>query len=252
MAADGVLLAGIRCPGPAAGGPGAPAFVIAHGFTNDTSSPSTRRVVLAFARHGPVLALDFRGHGRSGGRTSVGRDETLDLDAAIRLARSSGAAASPVVLVGFSMGGAVALRQAAIGGDPPDAVVAVSAPSRWYIRHTGPMRRVHWLLEHPAGPLVARALGIRLGTPWPQVPPTPLELIGRIAPIPLLLVHGAADRYFGVDQARALHRAAQGAGALWIEPGMGHGESGTSPDLVDRIAAWAQAATATSPRRDDR
>jgi alpha-beta hydrolase superfamily lysophospholipase len=181
VATDGVRLAGIGCPAPAAGGPGAPVFVIAHGFTNDTSSPSTRRVILSFARHGAVVALDFRGHGRSGGRTSVGRVETPDLDASLRRARSSGGAASPVVLVGFSMGGAVALRQAAIGLDPPDAVVAVSAPSRWYIRHTGPMRRVHWLLEHPAGPLVGRALGIRLGARWPQVPPTPLELIGRIA-----------------------------------------------------------------------
>lgn len=249
VSADGVSLAGIGCPEPTGGRPGAPVFVLAHGFTNDTSSPSTRRVLLAFARHGAVLALDFRGHGRSGGRTSVGRDETMDLDAAIRLARARHDR-RPVVLVGFSMGGAVALRQAAIGADRPDAVVAVSAPSRWYIRHTGPMRRVHWLLEHPIGPLVGRTLGIRLGAPWSQVPPTPLELISRIAPIPVLLVHGTADRYFGVDQARALRRASGGAAALWIEPGMGHAESGTSADLVGRIAAWAGSAVGAGSMSD--
>src|SRR5699024_5018563 len=111
-----------------------PAFVIGHGFTHDTAAPATRRVIAGFGRYGPVVALDFRGHGRSAGRSSVGRDETLDLDAAVRLARPL--TTGPVAVVGFSMGGAVALRQAAIGADPPDAVVAVSAPSRWYLRRT--------------------------------------------------------------------------------------------------------------------
>ncbi len=236
VAADGVRLAGVRCPGAGAG-----AFVVAHGFTHDTSAPAARRVIAGLARHGTVVALDFRGHGRSGGRTSVGRDETLDLDAAVRLAR--GSSPRPVTVVGFSMGAAVALRHAAIGDEPGDAVASVSAPSRWYIRHTAPMRRVHWLLEHPAGPLVGRALGVRLGRPWPTVPQTPLELMAAIPPRPLLLVHGDADRYFGPDEAIALHRAAGGAGSLWIEPGMGHAETATSPSLIERIATWARAAT---------
>ena len=246
VTADGVRLAGVRCTTPAVQGSDgdaaarAPAFVIAHGFTHDTSAPASRRVIAAFARHGPVVALDFRGHGRSAGRTSVGRDETLDLDAAVQLARPL--TAGPVVMVGFSMGGAVALRHAAIGDDPPDAVVAVSAPSRWYLRHTGPMRRVHWLLEHPVGPLVGRALGVRLGSPWPLVPPTPLELVDRIPPRPLLLVQGDADPYFGPDQAIALHRASGGAGPLWIERGMGHAEAATSAELIGRIAEWARTA----------
>jgi pimeloyl-ACP methyl ester carboxylesterase len=239
VTADGVRLSGLRCTSRAAD-PGSPAFVVAHGFTHGTAAPATRRVIAALARHGPVVALDFRGHGRSGGRSSVGRDETLDLDAAGRAARplSSG----PVAVVGFSMGAAVALRHAAVGADRGDAVVSVSAPSRWYIRHTSRMRRVHWLLEHPVGPLVGRALGVRLGEPWPEVPPTPLELVHRIPPLPMLLVHGAADRYFGTDEATALHRASGGAGPLWIEPGMGHAETATSTDLVDRIARWVASA----------
>src|SRR3954466_546040 len=64
--------------------PSGPAFVIGHGFTHSTNEPVTRAVLAAFAAHGGVLAADFRGHGRSGGRSSVGRDETLDLDAVVR------------------------------------------------------------------------------------------------------------------------------------------------------------------------
>jgi len=237
VTADGVRLTGLCCRSPASTGSDTPGFVVAHGFTHDTSAPSTRRVIARFARHGPVVALDFRGHGRSGGRSSVGRDETADLDTAVELVRPL--TAGPIVVVGFSMGGAVALRHAAVGARRPDAVASVSAPSRWYIRHTGPMRRVHWMLEHPVGPAVGRALGVRLGEPWATVPPTPLELMHLIAPRPLLLVHGDADPYFPVAEAQSLHRAAGAHGELWIESGMGHAETASSPALIDRIAAWA-------------
>ena len=251
IAADGVVLGGVHLPAtpagrsdepthdPRGGSPGGAVFVVAHGFTNATTSPTTRRMITRLARFGPVVSFDFRGHGRSGGETTVGRDETADVDAAVLFARGLGY--SRVVVVGFSMGGAVAIRQAAIGAHRPDALVSVSAPSRWYIRHTAPMRRVHWLLEAPTGRMAGRALGIRLGEPWTEIPPTPLELASGVAPIPFLIVHGTEDSYFDVAEASALHAAAGHDAALWIEPGMGHAESGTSPDLLRRIAGWAGA-----------
>ena len=191
-----------------AAGPG-PVVVIAHGFTNATRKPSTQAVIAGFARHSAVVAVDFRGHGDSGGRSTVGRDETLDLDAAVRFARAAGH--SPVTVVGFSMGGSVAIRHAAGGADRPDGLVSVSSPSRWYIRETGPMRRVHWLLENPLGVAVGRTLGIRLGVPWPVVPPSPVEMIGDVG-VPLLIVHGTADRYFGTEHAMVLHRGCRWPG----------------------------------------
>jgi len=243
--ADGVALRGIhlaqRLPDPRIEGsdPSSIALVLAHGFTNDIGKPTTRAVMGEFARYGPVVALDFRGHGRSDGRSSVGRDEVLDIDAAVRFARDAGY--QQVAVVGFSLGAAVALRYA--GSSPgdvrsrPDAVVAVSAPSRWYLRNTVSMRRLHWMLEHPLGGLVGRVKGLRLGSPWAQLPRTPLEMVANIAPTPLLLVHGDADRYFSVHEAELLHRGAPGS-LLWIEPGMGHAESGISADTIHRIAGW--------------
>ena len=229
---DGVELSGVHIPGRTDG----PAFVIGHGFTHGVHKPATRAVMAAFAEHGGVVAVDFRGHGQSAGRSSVGRDETLDLDAAVSWTRAQGY--DRVTVVGFSMGAAVALRHAAIGAAPPDAVTAVSAPSRWYMRESLPMRKVHWLLETPLGPTVGRALGVRLGGPWFDLPASPVEAVSDIS-CPLLLIHGAADPYFNPLQARALQRAS-GSAELWIEIGMGHGESATTPALADRIAAWSE------------
>ncbi|HYH29479.1 MAG TPA: alpha/beta fold hydrolase [Pseudonocardia sp.] len=253
--ADGVVLRGIHLARrgtpaePVSTGDGKPAklaepagwvstaLVVAHGFTHRIRYSSTRRLLAAFAQDVPVVALDMRGHGRSGGRSTVGDREPLDLDAAVATARALGY--ERVVTVGFSLGAAVALRHAAAGVHRPDAVVAVSSPARWYSRETAPMRRVHWLLEQPHGRLVARAIGVRLDGGWEVVPPSPVEVVGAIA-VPLLLVHISGDRYFSAAHARALAAAAGGRAELWNEPGDGHGESGTHPELARRIARWAR------------
>lgn len=235
-AADGVPLAGVWVPGPA----GLTA-VVSHGMAHSIAQPATRRVIDDLARHASVLALDFRGHGGSGGRSSVGQDEPLDTDAAVALARAR--STDPVVLIGFSMGGAVALIQSALGAHRADAVVAVSPPSRWFIRQSPAMRRVHWILEHPLGPLAARWIGLRLSGPWQQVPPSPLEVMDRIT-VPTLLIQGDDDDYFRPDDARLLAAAARGRAELWVEPRMRHAEAGTSAELIDRIAGWAAAAVA--------
>ncbi len=232
---DGVILRGLRLPGPDR----ALAVVVGHGFTNSVRAKDTRRLIGVLSRQVGVVALDFRGHGRSGGTCSVGDAEVYDLAAGVRLARAAGYA--KVATVGFSMGAAVALRQVGLRqpvDGQPDAVVAVSGPARWWSRESRPMRTVHWLLEQPHGRLAARLVGVRLGGRWDSVPASPVEVVGRVAPTPLLLVHGDHDEFFSDDHARQLHKASGGHAELWIEPDMGHGESGTSDALAERIVGW--------------
>jgi pimeloyl-ACP methyl ester carboxylesterase len=241
-ASDGVALSGIVVPACPASGerPGRrPTFVLAHGFTHSVDRVPFTRLVGWLRRFGEVRALDFRGHGASGGGSAVGGDpEVGDVDAAVAAARADGADA--VVTVGLSMGGGAALRQAAVGVHRPDAVVSVSAVSRWYVRDTRPMRRVHWLLETTAGRrLGAAALGLRLDVPWTTVPPAPVQLVSRIAPTPLLLVHGDRDAYFPLEHFRTLAQAAGPRATVWVVPGMGHAESGMTAPLAERIGRWA-------------
>jgi pimeloyl-ACP methyl ester carboxylesterase len=171
-------------------------IVLAHGFTGTMRRPAVRRAAQVLARYGGVVTFSFRGHGGSGGLSTVGDREVLDVDAAVRWARSLGHAR--VATVGFSMGGSVVLRQAglrsrgdgggggvdgAAGGAPGGgpfggrvsagdglpvsgdgvraaAVVSVSSPARWYYRGTPPMRRLHWVVTRPGGRLVSR-IGLR-------------------------------------------------------------------------------------------
>jgi pimeloyl-ACP methyl ester carboxylesterase len=213
-------------------------LVLVHGFTGDRLRPTTRRIAAVLNRVGGVIAIDLRGHGRSGGRSTVGDREVLDVDAAVRHARHLGY--ERVVPVGFSMGGMIVVRHAALHGGV-DAVVSVSAPARWRYRDTKPMRRAHWVIERRTGRLVAR-IGRRtriVSTGWARDPEAPYEVAGRIAPTPFLVVHGDADPFLPVEHGRQLYDAAGEPRELWIEPGFGHAEGAATPALIRRIADWA-------------
>jgi pimeloyl-ACP methyl ester carboxylesterase len=234
------------------------AIVVAHGFTGDLDRPHVRRAADVLSRNAAVVTFSFRGHGRSGGRSTVGDREVHDLAAVVAWARELGH--QRVVTVGFSMGGSVVLRHAALHGAAgqeqgqqqgqehegrtearTDAVVSVSAPARWYYRGTAPMRRVHWLVTQPVGRAVTRCyLHTRIhGRGWNPVPASPVESVPLIAPTPLLIVHGDSDGYFPVDHPRMLAAAADGHADLWLERGMGHAENAADDELLARIGAWA-------------
>jgi pimeloyl-ACP methyl ester carboxylesterase len=222
-------------------GDGDVCFILAHGFTCSWRQPALRRIAGALNAHGGVLALDFRGHGRSGGHTTVGDREVLDVDAAVAAARRRGY--EHIVVTGFSMGGATVVRYAALHGGV-DAVVSVSAPARWYYRGTKPMRRAHWVVERRLGRLTVRlARGTRVAPQgWDPVPEAPHELADRIAPVPLLVVHGDADTFIPLEHAHQLYDAASDPKELWIEPAFGHAEVAATPALIERIAKWATGA----------
>ena len=223
------------------------AIVVAHGFGGSWRQERVLRVMEHLGEHAGVIGIDQRGHGRSEGATTLAHDEPLDVEAATRWARDLGY--DRVVTVGFSMGGAVVLRHAALiprseSSRGTDAVVSVSAPAFWFYRGTPPMRWLHRAVMNPAGRAYLRlAMGTRVDpTPWPEPPPLPpVDAVARARAreLPVLVVHGDADAFFPLDHPRALTDAAPGVES-WIEPGFGHAEGAISIDLIRRIGAWAR------------
>jgi len=212
-------------------------FVVAHGFSGSLSYPGVERVADTLSDYGAVVGLDFRGHGRSRGLSTLGAAEIYDLDEAVRWARLLGH--QTVTTVGFSMGAAVAVRHAALLGGV-DSVVSVSGPSRWYYRGTPPMRRLHSLVERRPGRVFARVvMNTRVVEQVVEpLPEEPREVAGRIAPVPLLVVHGEQDAFFPVEHARQIAEA-HGSADLWVVPGFGHAEASIDEPLTRRIADWA-------------
>jgi pimeloyl-ACP methyl ester carboxylesterase len=238
-----------RLPGAASADPADLVFVVAHGFSGAWQRPPVWRIANRFARFGGVVCFDFRGHGRSGGMSTLGDLEIRDLGVAVAWARELGY--QRVAAVGFSMGASVVLRYAALteaaGGLA--AVVSVSGPGRWYYRGTRPMRWLHWAVETRTGRLVTRTVMHTRVHPagWDPVPLGPAAAAAVIGEVPLLVLHGDSDRYFPVEHAHQLFEAATEPKELWIEPGYGHAESATGNGLVDRIAEWVVKVAGPAP-----
>jgi pimeloyl-ACP methyl ester carboxylesterase len=227
------------------------ALVIAHGFTMSWQRPMIWKLVRRFNQHAGVVTFDFRGHGRSGGLSTLGDKEIDDVDVAVRYARELGY--QRVVTIGFSMGGSVVLRHAALRGGV-DAVISVSGPGRWFYRGTVAMRRVHLAAERRLGRAFTKyVLNTRISPDgWPTPDPMPpAEAAARISPTPVLIVHGDQDIYFPPDHGQQLYDAAKEPKELWMLPGFGHAERHTDDALADRIAAWAETASAARTQPEE-
>jgi len=184
-----------------------------------------------------VLVFDYRGHGELVGTpVTLGYQEMQDLLAGVAYTKSRVPDAAIGVL-GYSMGGAVAIMGAARCPDI-GAVVADSPFARQREAIDLHMRRV---LHVPHGfvlALVDLLLGRLRGYHFKDV--EPLSEVGLLSPRPLLLIHGEADSMTDPRDSATLYAAAGEPKELWSSPGIEH--CGTyfadRPAYVARVSAF--------------
>lgn len=113
-------------------GPARAIVVVAHPLPThggEMRNPLVAGIARACAERGwYALRFNFRGVGGSSGTWSGGRDEALDVAAAVAHARGS-APGLPLGLVGYSFGALMSLRWLSRGGQT-DALVLVGLPLR--------------------------------------------------------------------------------------------------------------------------
>jgi acylglycerol lipase len=177
-----------------------------------TALQSTAAATRSWSRGLAVHALDHRGHGLSRGpRANSGRFDWLVADVATRIASArSEQPGKPVILLGHSMGGAIALATAlahpalvcalalsapAIGADPDiprmrlvvAQLLSVVAPSAGVLRLPAEAvsRDPRVVSDYERDPLVFRG-----AIPARSV----IELLKAMDSLPVLAMHGTDDR----------------------------------------------------------
>lgn len=188
-----------------------------------------------------VYLPDLRGHGDSGGVCSYGVEEIEDVQAVVRLARSEGH--ERVATAGVSMGAISVVRHAGLVGGV-DAVAAISCLAQWGPHDDTPVRAAAWrrlrgFTETPKGRAMMATYGVRLPASWAEAEP-PEDVVHKIAPTPILLVHGRDDHLFPPSQALRLFERAQEPKRLILAEPFGHAEDGLTPVLARIVREFDQ------------
>jgi uncharacterized protein len=212
-----------------AGHPDAPAILYAPATAHDQRSGLS--LVPAFHAAGyHVLLFSYRGHARSEGTPwgfTYGEAESADVDAAARFLRVT-KGIGRIAAIGHSAGAVSSILSAA--RNPSIGAVVAVAPytcvaDAWSTSRPAlvPKFLLDWTL---------RVAELRKGFDRRLV--CPLEVVDRIAPRPLLLIHGTGDRRITEEQARRLYSAAQEPKALWLVRGATH--EGVRTPALDALA----------------
>lgn len=188
-------------------------IVYLHGIADNRQSASG--IIDRFGRRGfDVVAYDSRAHGSSGGEAcTYGVLERVDLSRVLDQLRPA-----PVVVIGTSLGGAVAVQAAA----EDSRITAVVAAETFSDLRTVVEERAPFFFTRRA---VARALE-RAGRDghFDVDAASPVAAAKRIQ-IPVFLIHGADDVETPPDHSRRIFTALTGPKRLAIVPGASHNRS---------------------------
>jgi pimeloyl-ACP methyl ester carboxylesterase len=185
-----------------------------------------------------VLLLDLRAQGESdGARRTLGYREVRDVRGALAWLQRQGYALDQVVLHGWSMGGATALRAAP--GTGVAAVVEEAGYADLPLLLRGKLPEfVHFggLLE-PAILLAGRLFPDF--DPWDVVPKKEAATLSDEG-IPLFIIHSTGDEIVPYEQAKIL-AAACPAASVWKLEGYGHVAAHEHPEYAQRLRAFLDA-----------
>ncbi len=158
-----------------------------------------------------VLAFDYRGYGASGGQKSLS-GSVEDGRAALAYARAK-APGLPLVVIGQSLGGAIAL--AALDGDGGEGLRALVLDSTFssYRRIAREKLAAHGLTWAFQWPLSRLLFSDRYA---------PDRLVARRKRVPLLMLHSPDDPVVPYAEGRRLFALAPEPKEFWDVPGAGH------------------------------
>ena len=221
--ADGVLLRGWQCQTTAGTPRGT--IVYLHGVGDNRGSAMS--VIQRFLPKGfDVIAYDSRGHGQSGGdMCTYGYYEKRDLRSVIDTAR-----AGPIILIGTSLGAAVALQEAA---DDARVTVVVAAETFADLRSVATERAPLFFTRSAidkAFALAEREAGMRVDEVSPE------QAAERVA-ARVMLIHGAADTDTPPAHSQRVYARLHSEKRLLLVAGAHHNQSLNSETWTE-IERW--------------
>ncbi|MFH0754225.1 MAG: alpha/beta fold hydrolase [Candidatus Omnitrophota bacterium] len=194
--------------------------IMAHGFYSSKDTDLFRGIASAFSKGYDVISFDFRGHGKSSHVFTWTAHEQKDLRAVIAYAKEC--CYEKIGVIGFSLGAVIVLLEAS-GHRDIDSVIAVSSPSNLREINYHFWEKDMWEdLKLNLG-IQGRGKGIRPGNPF-LAKMRLMDVVDRIAPIPVLFFHGEKDWLIKPGHSQRLYDRAKEPKMLTVLKDGGHAE----------------------------
>lgn len=163
-----------------------------------------------------ILMFDFRASGESEGKfITFGNEEKSDLSGAVQYLRQRGnIEMDKIGLLGFSMGGAVALLTSS---DLPEAKAIVINSSFAHFKSVIKQNFNNYfkgLPFFPMGLVVLWLMKMRTGTNYPNI--DPILQLPKLKARPLMVIHGAQDKRIPVEDAFEMYHQAPWLKEFWL------------------------------------
>ncbi len=194
------------------------AMILVHGVNaNRQAMMAETRILAETGYH--LLLFDLRGHGNSGqAKLTYGYNEARDVLAAVEYLDSL-PDIEQIGILGNSLGGS-AVAHAAAEDSRLQAVIVQSSFTSLSHGIDDAFNKMALLPEWPFQPLIIGVAEWRTGVRVGQVDSA--AALSRVAPRPVLIIHGTRDDMFPLAHAERLYAAAQEPKTLWLVEGLGH------------------------------
>lgn len=226
-ASDGVNLHGwFFSGGPDAKG----TILVLHGNAQNLSTHVNGVLWLVQAGF-DLFIFDYRGYGKSEGSPGI-KGVHLDAEAALKtllsMPRTGG---KLVVVLGQSLGGAIAVHTTA-NSPQKDRIAALVIDSvfssyRAIAREKLAQSYITWLFQYPLSFLVSDSY-------------SPIRWIKKVSPVPLLIIHGEEDPVVPIHHGQMLYAGALQPKELWISPVPGHISSFADEGVREKLIRYLQ------------
>lgn len=216
--ADGLTLQGwfLKPEGKSSG-----SVLYLHGNAENIST-HVNNILWLFEEGFAVFVFDYRGYGNSQGHPDI-EGVHLDAEAALNtIVNLAGDDANNIIVLGQSLGGAIAVYT--VANSPLKSHVkalvidSVFSSYRAITREKAAQFVITWSLQYPLSFLVDNRY-------------SPDKWIGKVSPIPLLIIHGDHDTKVPLHHSTVLYKKALPPKKLWVVKGRGHIEAFTEKDI---------------------
>jgi uncharacterized protein len=184
-----------------------------------------------------VRLVDYRGYGQSEGTATI---DNVHEDARLAL-QDLLERPGPLFVFGQSLGGSAAIH--AVANEPRRARLSAVITEGAFSSYSSIARQkmdqfwLTWPLQYPLSWLFSDRYAA-------------VDAVTRLAPVPLLVMHGEHDEVVPPSHAQRLYAAARAPRELWIVPGSGHVNAFTKAENREILLAFlARSAAAASSAR---